>query len=293
MSEATTHPPFGTHALPARLERLRRWSLARPASGANRRVASLIRRICLAGRADPVDVEVFSRGKARLFPRSNRCEKAVFAGAQFWDLKERQALATAIAAHGNDPRFVFLDVGANVGLYSIFAAGEAEKANRPIRILAVEPDPMNRARLETNLTLSGAKNVTVVAKAIGGEAGSAQLAQPERNRGEVRLVRDGGEGASVAVATLPQLLAEHEIERIDAMKIDIEGEDEAALLTLFSQTGRQSWPRLLIAEAGRDESPSLIASVARHGYSLVERAGINAVFRLEEPGADARAEGGA
>jgi len=293
MSEATAQSPFGTHALPARLEKLRRWSLGRPASKANRRIASMVRRICLAGREDPIDVVVFSHGKARLFPRSNRCEKAIFAGEQFWDLKERQALAAAIGAAGKDPRFIFLDLGANVGLYSIFVAGEAEKANRPVRILAVEPDPTNRARLELNLALSGVKDVTIAATAIGGEAGSARLAQPARNRGEVRLVRDGGEGESVAVATLPQLLAEHEVERIDAMKIDIEGEDEAAMRTFFSQTRRESWPRVLIAETGRKEGSPLIASTMRHGYRLVERAGINSIFRLDEARADAQAEGGA
>ncbi|WP_051630391.1 FkbM family methyltransferase [Afifella pfennigii] len=293
MTDATIHPPFGTHALPAWLEKLRRWSLQRPASGVNRRLASLVRRVCLAGREDPVDVEVFSRARARLFPRSNRCEKAVFAGAQFWDRRERQALAAAIADFGEARPFVFLDIGANVGLYTLFAAAEAARAQREIRILAVEPDAMNRGRLCLNIALSEAEGIEVVASAIGGEAGSASLVQPRRNRGEVRLQHGEAAGQKVAVLTLPQLMSEHGIERVDAMKIDIEGEDEAALSTLFAEVAPQRWPRLLIAEAGRDNTASIIANVERHGYRLVERAGINAIFTMSEPGAKAQAQGGA
>ena len=44
------------------------------------------------------------------------------------------------------------------------------------------------------------------------------------------------------------LVQEHGFERIDALKIDIEGAEDLALLPFFEQAARALWPRLVFIE---------------------------------------------
>ena len=118
-------PPFGALRLPALVENFRNAINVMGAGIVSRRVISVARRGCLAGRHDPIDIDVFGQCRARLYPRSNRCEKRVFLGVNSWDLDERTAISADMEASPSSPPFVFIDGGANVGLYSLYVASEA------------------------------------------------------------------------------------------------------------------------------------------------------------------------
>jgi FkbM family methyltransferase len=84
---------------------------------------------------------------------------------------------------------VFVDVGANVGTTTLYAARTGSFA----RIVSVEPSPDNLDVLRLNVQdndLSG--TVQVVAAACGGEAGTVELLQSSISAGDHR-VRRGGE----------------------------------------------------------------------------------------------------
>lgn len=198
--------PFGARQLPGVLEELRRQAEKLPASWTGRKMVSALRRLCLMGRQDPIDVEVFPGQNARLYPRGNLCEKRAFTGPQFWDGPERAALAKMIAAQPAGQPFHFIDAGANVGLYTLFVRSAAAQAQRPIRALAIEPDAVNQARLQFNLQASGADDVTVSPAALGAERGTVRLTVADRNRGEVQVasaetVGDTGRDIPLAAAS--------------------------------------------------------------------------------------------
>ena len=69
--------------------------------------------------------------------------------------------------------------------------------------------------------------------------GVMTMVTPEHNLGESRLLKDGerasGETTDVPVKTLLNLLAEQSVSRLDGMKIDIEGYEEAVLIPFFDQ----------------------------------------------------------
>ena len=131
-------PPSARHCvnapIRAAIQRTGRWTI------------SYFRKRAFKGMGGPFDVQVMTGVNARLYPRSNRCEKRVFAGQQIWDAVERAALLDALKYSKRSP-FVFFDVGANVGLYSLILAAKARETQTPTLITAIEPDAVNRERL--------------------------------------------------------------------------------------------------------------------------------------------------
>ncbi len=243
--------------------------------------ASLFRWLSLFGSSKgmngPHDIEVADGVCARLYPSSNRCEKRAFAGVHQWDPIERAALDGALRGNSNRP-FVFMDVGANIGLYSLFLNASAVRANTEIKIIAIEPDETNRARLRFNCEASKAE-IMIEPVAIAGRSGEGHLAGGENNRGEVALSENAASNSTpVRLETLDEVAARHDLSYIDAMKVDIEGYDHAALAALFEYAAPALRPQLLIVETGKNEIAPVLDLVLSNGYQLQNRTGINAVL---------------
>lgn len=71
------------------------------------------------------------------------------------------------------PDMLLFDVGAYIGTYALLARRVAPG----IRVVAVEPDPHNRERLEQNLALNAATDVVVVPLAVAAEARDVRFGQ--------------------------------------------------------------------------------------------------------------------
>lgn len=281
MPGITVEPPFGTYALPAPLERLRRFGAGLGRGGAARRITSLIRRLCQLGRPDPFDIEPFDGQRARLYPRSNLSEKRVFAAPQFWDWAERAAILRAM---GTQPApFHFVDGGANAGLYSL-----AVRSLGPARILAIEPSPAVLSRLRTNIALSGAEDVSVAPVALAAAEGTAHLAEVADNLGETAL---GAAGVEVRTTPLLDLLEAQGFARVDALKLDIEGHEAPVLKQFFETAPKALWPALVILEAQRGAETPALALLRSQGYELVERTKLNAILAAPRGSAAAQLAG--
>jgi FkbM family methyltransferase len=273
-------PVFGTYALPAKREALRKRADRYGDTKIGKWAISLTRKRALKNLDDPFDIEVIDGVRARLWPRTSRCEKRVFAGQQIWDSVERNALLNALDKTSRAP-FIFLDVGANVGLYSLIFAAHANSTNKQTRIFAVEPDTTNRARLEFNIKASDA-DITVLPFAISDKAGKGQMAGGGENRGEAQLSENAGGENAVKIQTLHGICKTNKLPHIDAMKVDIEGHDLRALTAFFDKAPKKLWPSLLILETGRNAMTPILELCASHGYTITKRAGINTVLTRQE-----------
>ena len=272
MSFETPNPPFGTFALPPRLDRLRL-----RAEGFSRRwMASGVRRLVQRSRPEPYDVEVFGNQKARLYPSDNRAEKRVLCGTQFWDLAERTRLRQAMAA--TDGPFHFVDAGANVGMYTLSVRAHTIRARLKTRIVAIEPDPVNAARLRCNLAASGALDVHHAAVALSDSVGEVRFVSGGlENRGEARI---GDGDLTLPSRPLLDVVTQAGFDRIDAMKMDIEGHEVTVLTSFFADAPERMLPRLVIMETGRDGSGPLTALMRANGYEIESETGINTIFVL-------------
>ncbi|HEX2078825.1 MAG TPA: FkbM family methyltransferase [Longimicrobium sp.] len=135
-----------------------------------------------------------------------------------------------------------VDVGANWGAFSLFAAERAPAA----RVFAVEPHPEEHPRLVRNLAANGVGGrVTAWPLAVAGEAGTRWIDADPAHPGPSRGIHPAGAPpppASVPVqaVTLAELLdrarAAAGVERIDLVKMDVEGAEHEILPHLAPDT---------------------------------------------------------
>jgi len=136
-----------------------------------------------------------------------------------------------------------LDIGANIGFYTVWLAGLTGPRGK---VIAFEPDLDNAALLERNIALNACGNVRIVPMALSDDAGSATLYRCEFNAGMHRLypsVCCAGDGESVGIARGDDLA----LGRVDFIKIDIEGFEPRAIAGLAG-TIRSNPQLAMIAE---------------------------------------------
>ncbi len=115
---------------------------------------------------------------------------------------------------------VCLDLGPFLGISGMYLA---KRANRG-RVVFVEPDARSAARLLDNIRLNALTNTEVAAKAVHSETGRAAFVY--ENSDESRLAAPGESrdaAGMVDTISLPDLVAERRLDRLDLVKIDVEG----------------------------------------------------------------------
>ncbi|MCY4572331.1 MAG: FkbM family methyltransferase [Gemmatimonadetes bacterium] len=240
------------------------------------RFALLARRIARRRLDGPVDTRVWGQ-RLRLFPDRSVSEARILFLPRSWDRAERRLLGEWAAS----PGFRFVDVGANVGGYSFWVASRMAASGR---VLAVEPNPSLARQLRFNVRANRASDrVGVVEAAVGAESGTGALTVGARNSGENRLVDDAGSAGQatvpVRVATLADLVEEAGMDRIDCLKVDVEGREAEVIQPYLSDAPRTAWPRHLIVEL-KGRRGALEEWITARGYVRVLRTKLNGLFRL-------------
>jgi FkbM family methyltransferase len=129
------------------------------------------------------------------------------------------------------PDDVVFDIGASVGLMTVFAAAAAPKG----KIFAFEPDPETMTRLKRNVLLNDLSNVAFLPWALtdtteelilytDGAAGAAPSLRPQKNRLEAPKGK-----LKVRATSLDAEMTLHNLTLPTILKIDIEGAEILAL----------------------------------------------------------------
>ena len=260
------------------------------------RFALLARRFARFHLDAPLDVLAWGF-KLRLKPRGSVSEARILFLPRYWDRAERGMLAKWLA-----PGSVFVDVGANVGGYTFWAASLAGESGR---VLAFEPDPALARQLRYNVRVNGAEGrIAVVEAAVGASPGEGRLVSGACNSGENRLTGDptpGGEpgnapgradsaggGLPVRVVALAGAVEEAGLDRIDCLKVDVEGREADVLKPFFAAAPPRLWPGILVVELLNDSlagpsgegSRELERWIVARGYRVALRTKLNGVFHL-------------
>jgi FkbM family methyltransferase len=128
-----------------------------------------------------------------------------------------------------EPGMQTIDVGANVGAYTLLIAKQAGTNGR---VISIEPNPEVFKRLEYNITLNNLQNhVATHQIALSDHRGEAILFTPQAeyiNRGISSLQQYSEyltEQTMVGVQTLDDFFADLKLDHLDFLKIDTDGSD--------------------------------------------------------------------
>lgn len=123
---------------------------------------------------------------------------------------------------------VIVDAGANIGLFTCFAASRAPQ----VHVHAIEPFPSTFERLVAAVRANGLEGrVTCHRTALSSTAGVSTMSAAAEASQMFHLERGGGAGIAVPTTTLTALLDAIDAPAIDLLKMDIEGSEYDALLS--------------------------------------------------------------
>ena len=159
------------------------------------------------------------------------------------------------------PGDTVIDGGAHVGTFTRYAL-----AHGAARVIAVEPEPVNIACLEANLASEiAAGRVTLVKAGIWNEKTYLTLRDSADNSAGhsfVREVPDSSKLPGLPVLTLDEIVNELRLERVDFIKMDIEGAERRALEGARGTLARFR-PRMAISSYHLHDDPDAIPAVVR------------------------------
>ena len=181
----------------------------------------------------------------------------------------------------------FLDIGANIGEVSLFAA---RRVGSKGTVLAVEPEPRLAKRLREHIKMNCFNQITVEQAALGRNDGASvelfgddPFGDGMPNSGLATLYPTSNRRhslGSVATASLDALIVQHGIQRLDGLKIDVEGAELSVLEGAESAIRR--WHPWIVLEVNQEtcraagyEAPDLLHLLSAWGYrfELIGRRG--------------------
>jgi len=248
------------------------------------RLAILFRRIVTIrlGRG-ALDTKLWGM-RLRLYALGNGCEKNALFTPQMFDAMERGVLADAIDRKPDAP-FTFVDIGANVGLYSLFVASRAGSRGR---ILAIEPQPGILDRLHFNIAVNPGVAVEVLPIAVADHEGEVELVLDASDSGGTHIDKHtgtrgaGARAVAVSCKTLLAVVTAAGIAKIDALKIDVEGAEDLVLVPFLRDAPRDLWPELILIEDTRGFwQTDVFALLEQHGYTVSTRNRQNVAYRRD------------
>lgn len=137
-----------------------------------------------------------------------------------------EPITTLVAAELVADADTFIDVGANIGFYTLMLSA----AKPGLRVVSFEPNPKNFELLRENIRLNGFDNVTCEPMALSDVSGTAALYMSPSDMSaslESDFDTTAGPVLKVPTATLDGCLAQRSISGPVLIKVDVEGHEAA------------------------------------------------------------------
>ena len=176
---------------------------------------------------------------------------------------------------------IFMDIGANIGIYTLAAAHRVGKTGR---VYAFEPHKMNGVSLLRNLEASGLADrvdffacalsdasrvlpfnyVSLASASSGSQLGHTRVAGADRDFRPVAR-------EMLAAVSVDALMADGTIKPPNLVKIDVDGNEIKILHGMKKLLTGKDRPRALQVELNAGEQEEIVSFLADCGYALAER----------------------
>ena len=237
----------------------------------NRQVRGLIRQSLGSCEVD------FRGCKMKIFPRNNNTEFQIWRRGRPFEEPSLRYICNLF----KDKKITAYDVGANAGIFSLRLAMAAKKTSK---IIAFEPNPIMRERLEYNIALNGFKSINVQSCAISDESGVADLIFEENgNLGNGQLRTDERQVRSNTIQVDVRLLADFfpKESHVDFLKVDVEGLEDRVIFPLLKQVSEHFRPERIYFEDKHNDvwKYDLHGCLRDYGYELERDWKANKLFK--------------
>jgi FkbM family methyltransferase len=225
-------------------------------------------------RAGPVDVQ-YQGAAFRFHHQTSATERGALFNPDY-NLEELDFLRAHTPAGG-----VFVDVGANAGTYALPLARHVGASGR---VIAIEPHPVMVARLAFNQAASRSGNVVLVPAAAGASDGELMIETDHENYGASHVYPDASarsDAIRVPAMRLLRILQDRNVDKVDSLKIDVEGYEDRVLIGFFRDAPEALWPAAITIEhLSRDDwLDDCLADLLARGYAEAGTTRSNTLLR--------------
>lgn len=144
------------------------------------------------------------------------------------------------------PGDIVVDAGANIGLISVFCGLRVSKSGL---VIAFEPHPETAQILRRNIAINQLNQVQVFERALGSKPGTAKIySNLQINRGAASMVdfKEGAPSFEIQVDVLDDVLSRIQQEKVNLLKIDVEGFEMEVLKGAQNLLSKEDGPILVI-----------------------------------------------
>ena len=215
----------------------------------------------------------------RLNIQNNTTDRKILTTSKLYEKCELDFLSEVL--HSSDNQTCFIDIGANTGYYSLILAKRGFH-----RLIAVEPNSVTLKLLTANIELNQwTEKIHVVSKAVG--SGEKATLFSTNNLGTASLVTDSSgkkNGTEVDTVSLLDIVVAQKLSKVDALKIDIEGYEDQALMPFFNDAPKTLWPCRIVCENCHRKywKEDLLGRLIELGYTVRMEKGANTLLELSK-----------
>ena len=215
----------------------------------------------------PMDIQ-FRGLKWRIEARNNLIEYGLLTRPSY-NGEEIDFLLGALAPGGTA-----IDIGCNIGLYALPLANHAGPDGT---VLAIDANPDMVTHVNFHAKANSFSQLKGLNLAVGGKAAQVDL---RIMRDDVAIVAvEESDSGSIAMRPLAEIISNHGVTQIDALKIDIEGHEDEALAPFIETAPDSLLPKRIVIEfLPPSDYPGCAAAFAARGYRLVGRTRNNSMY---------------
>ena len=178
------------------------------------------------------------------------------------------------------PGDTFLDIGANIGLFSLNASTIVGEKGRVFGFEAFGP---NYGQFKANITLNSFQNISAEKMAISDKEDFIEILYNDNDKNvgmASAYLKDYTSKESVKCMQLDSYFMDHQIDKVDLIKIDIEGGEYDALLGM-DKIMTELKPKILIEinkealENSNHNEQELLDLLKKYHYKLLKKLSVN------------------
>lgn len=153
------------------------------------------------------------------------------------------------------PSDTVVDIGAHIGVFSVWAAKQAKK------VFSFEPETENHKMLQQNLALNGLNNVTVTNTAVSADGKPAVFFISRQNTGghSFHFAEENSIRKEIPTVAFAKFINDNGISQIDYLKLDCEGAEFSILFGLDDDTFKRI--KKIAMECHETDSENTIAKM--------------------------------